>query len=496
MFETKMNKINTLQKVADRTAAPEVRIEKDSLGTMEIPAKAYYGIQSKRAQENFPLPVGKVHQELIQSMGQVKYACVAANLETNAIPEQIGNVIKKACVELINGEFDHQIIVEAIQGGAGTSINMNVNEVLANRALEILGVERGRYDVVSPNTHVNMAQSTNDVVPTAFKVSVLSMEKKLIDNLEKLCLELEAKEKEFDDVLVMGRTHLQDALPIRLGQEFGAYARVLRRDIERIQAAMKSLHTVNLGATAVGTGLNADPAYIEAAIDELRSVTGLDLQVAEHLVDGTQNTDGYIHLSSALRNCALSMSKMANDLRMKASGPSCGLMEVNLPPVQPGSSIMPGKVNPVMAEMINQICFQVQGNDHTVSLASGAGQFELNVMGPVLFKNLFESIDIITYGAEAFAERCIKGITANKEACHEKVQSSVALATALNPHLGYEATSEIAKEVLQTKNSVRQVTLEKGLLSESDLDDILQAKEMTEPGIAGKHLIGIGLRQA
>lgn len=493
MFETKFN---MLHEVTSTREAQEVRIESDSLGSMEIPASAYYGIQAKRAQENFPLPVAKVHQQLIRSMGKVKYACVSANLKTKAIPETIGAAIMKACIELINGEFDHQIIVESIQGGAGTSINMNVNEVLANRALEILGVERGRYDIVSPNTHVNMAQSTNDVVPTAFKVAVLSMEEDLTASLEKLCLALEEKEKCFDEVLVMGRTHLQDALPIRLGQEFGAYRRVLRRDIQRIREAMKSLHTVNLGATAVGTGLNADPHYIEAAIDELRAVTGLNVSVAEHLVDSTQNTDGYLHLSSALKNCALSMSKMANDLRMKASGPSCGLMEISLPPVQPGSSIMPGKVNPVMAEMMNQICFQVQGNDHAVSLASAAGQFELNVMGPVLFKNLFESIDIITHGAEAFTDRCISGITANTEACNEKVQSSVALATALNPHLGYEATSEIAKEVLRTRKSVREVTLEKGLLSAADLDEILQPKEMTEPGIAGKHLMGIGLRQA
>ncbi|SFH47979.1 aspartate ammonia-lyase [Tindallia magadiensis] len=496
MIETKLNKINTLQDVSERNINPEVRLESDSLGSMEIPSNAYYGIQSKRAQENFPLPVAKVHPELIRSMGKVKYACVCANLQTNTMPEQIGSAIKKACIELINGEFDEQIIVESIQGGAGTSINMNVNEVLANRALEILRVDKGRYDIVSPNTHVNMAQSTNDVVPTAFKVSVLSMEENLINSLEKLFLALKDKEQELDDVLVMGRTHLQDALPIRLGQEFGAYSRVLRRDIDRIKSAMKSLSTVNLGATAVGTGLNADPVYIQAAIEELCSITGLNLEVAEHLVDGTQNTDGYIHLSSALKNCALSLSKMANDLRMKASGPSCGLMEINLPPVQPGSSIMPGKVNPVMAEMMNQICFQVQGNDHTVSLASGAGQFELNVMGPVLFKNLFESIDIITHGAEVFAVRCIEGITANKEACKEKVENSVALATALNPHLGYEATSSIAKEVLKSKRSVREVTLEKGLLSEADLDEIMQPKEMTEPGIAGKHLIGIGVRQA
>lgn len=468
-----------------------MRIEKDCLGRMEIPQNAYYGIQSSRAKENFPLSGHKIHKKLIWGMGLVKYACIEANLKTKSMPYEIGNALKIACNEFIDGKFDNEIIVESIQGGAGTSINMNVNEILANRGLEILGEEKGRYDIISPNTHVNMAQSTNDVVPTAFKIAVLSMRQSLIESLEKLLGALKEKEIQFDDIVTIGRTHLQDAIPIRLGQEFGAYARLITRDIKRINQAMESLNNVNLGATAVGTGLNADPEYIKAAIEELSIITGMDIKLAEHLMDSTQNTDCYVHLSGAIRTCALNLSKMCNDLRLMASGPICGLMEIKLPAVQPGSSIMPGKVNPVMIEMMNQICFQIQGNDHAIAMASEAGQFQLNVMAPVIFKNMFESIEILTNGVNVLTERCIVGILANEEECKKRVDNSIGVVTALNPHIGYEKSSAIAKEVLETRRSVREVVLNKGFLTEEELDIILQPKEMTEPGVAGAKILGL-----
>ncbi|OWZ84348.1 aspartate ammonia-lyase [Natranaerobius trueperi] len=462
------------------------RIEVDSLGSKEIPNDAYYGIQSKRGKENFPLSGYPVHLELIKAMGKVKYASAEANVKTGKMTEKLGNTIKQACQELIDGKFNDDVIVEAIQGGAGTSINMNVNEIIANRAIELLGEEKGDYSVVSPNTHVNMAQSTNDVVPTSFKVAVLSMRQKLIEKLEELQKTLKEKEQEFDNVVKPGRTHLQDAVPIRLGQEFGAYARFVERDIKRISNAIESLKTVNLGATAVGTGLNADPKYIESAIEELRNITGFDLECGEHLVDATQNTDSYVNVSGALKVTAINLSKMANDLRMMASGPRCGLNEINLPSVQPGSSIMPGKVNPVIPEVINQICFQVAGNDHTISMASEAGQLELNVMGPVLFRNLFESIEILTNGVDILANKCIAEIEANVEYSQKQVENSIGIITALNPHLGYETSSDIAKEVLDTGRSVREVVRERDILDEEEVDRILQPKEMTEPGIAGE----------
>ena len=482
-------KLRTFRSITILERLRTARTETDSLGSMELPLNAYYGIQSQRARENFPLSGQKVHIQLIRAVGLVKLACTEANLTTRSLPQEIGEAIKLACTEFLSGQYDDQIIVESIQGGAGTSINMNVNEVLANRAIEILGYEKGRYDIVSPNTHVNMAQSTNDVIPTAFKVAVLMMKEKLVISLQRLHAALKDKEQEFDEILVMGRTHLQDAVPIRLGQEFGAYRRLVCRDLKRIHEAMESLSSINLGATAVGTGLNADPAYIYLAVENLRELTGLDLHLAEHLVDSTQNTDCYVHVSGTLRTCALNLSKMANDLRLMASGPMCGLMEIQLPAVQPGSSIMPGKVNPVMAEMMNQICFQIQGNDHVIAMASEAGQFQLNVMAPVIFKNMFESIEILTNGVAVLTDRCIRGIVANAEHCKKKVDNSLGIITALVPHIGYEKSSELAKAVLAGGKSVREVVLEKGYLTAEELDIILDPKEMTRPGIAGKDFL-------
>ena len=483
----KLEEVKELKLIEDKLN--DIRIEKDFLGSMEIPMNAYYGIQSKRAKENFPLSGHKIHTQLIRAMGLVKYACIEANISTGSMPNEIGSALKIACNEFIEGKYDKEILVEPIQGGAGTSINMNVNEILANRAIEILGFEKGRYDIVSPNTHVNMAQSTNDVVPTAFKVAVLMMKGSLISNLENLVKALEEKENEFDEIVTIGRTHLQDAVPIRLGQEFGAYSRLVKRDVKRISEAFECLNNVNLGATAVGTGLNADVEYIKSAIEVLRNITGLNIKLDEDLIDSTQNTDCYVNLSGSIRTCALNLSKMSNDLRLLSSGPICGLMEISLPAMQPGSSIMPGKVNPVMLEMMNQICFQIQGNDHTIAMASEAGQFQLNVMAPVIFKNLFEAIDILTNGVDVLTRRCITGIIPNVESCSNHVNNSVGLVTALNPHIGYEMSSEIAKEVMETRKSVREVVLSKNVLTEEELNTILQPKEMTEPGIAGVHLL-------
>ncbi|MBM7715497.1 aspartate ammonia-lyase [Bacillus thermophilus] len=471
------------------TTVTEVRIESDFLGSKEVPAAAYYGIQTMRAVENFPITGNKLHPELIRALAIVKKASALANMEVELLAFSLGEAIVQAAEEIIDGKLHDQFIVDPIQGGAGTSMNMNANEVIANRALEILGKKRGEYSVISPNSHVNMSQSTNDSVPTAIHVAVLRVLDELLCTMEEMRDVFVNKQKEFDHMIKMGRTHLQDAVPIRLGQEFGAYSRVIERDIKRIKNTRENLFVVNLGATAVGTGLNADPRYIELAVSHLRDISGLPLVAADDLVDATQNTDAYTEVSAALKICMINMSKIANDLRMMTSGPLTGLAEIRLPARQPGSSIMPGKVNPVMAELINQIAFQVIGNDQTVGLASEAGQFELNVMGPVLVYNLLESITVMTNGFKVFTELCVSGIEANEERMKNYVESSIGIITAVNPHIGYEAAAAIAKEALQSGRSVRELCLELGVLTESELDQILDAHEMTNPGIAGASLL-------
>ncbi|UMZ74655.1 aspartate ammonia-lyase [Natranaerofaba carboxydovora] len=463
----------------------ELRVEEDVFGLKKIPADAYYGIQSERARENFPITGHNIHPELIKSLGMVKWASAKANMELGKLSKDIGQAIKQASQEMISGKFDDQFIIDVIHGGAGTPINMNANEIIANRAVELLGGKKGDYTFVSPNTHVNMSQSTNDVIPTAFKIAITNLSKKLIANLDDLHDALFEKEKEFDDVLKTGRTHLQDAVPIRLGQEFGAYTRFVFRDIKRINKALKELKYINLGATAVGTGLNADQVYIEQAKDQLNYISGLELEISEHLVDSTQNMDDYLNLSGTLKTCAVNLSKMCNDLRLMASGPRCGFGEISLPVVQAGSSIMPGKVNPVITEVINQISFQVIGNDKTITMAAEAGQLDLNVMTSVLFHNLFESLESLTNGAYVLTEKCIKGIMANKEHCKEQAEKNIGIITALNPHIGYEKASEIALKALKTGRGVRDVVVEEGALSEEKVNRILHPKEMTEPGIAG-----------
>jgi len=466
-----------------------MRLEKDFLGTKEVPEDAYYGIQTIRAAENFPITGQRIHPELIRAMAMVKKGAAIANMEIKRLLPSKGEAIVKAADEIIDGKWFDHFIVDPIQGGAGTSINMNTNEVIANRALELIGKEKGSYADISPNNHVNMAQSTNDSFPTAVHLATLTMIEKLLQTMQELKQAFERKAEEFDSVIKMGRTHLQDAVPIRLGQEFQAYARVLGRDIERLAATKKNLLHINMGATAVGTGLNADVRYIEHVAKVLAELSGFPIEPADHLVDATQNTDAYTEVSAALKICMMNMSKVANDIRLMASGPRAGLGELSLPARQPGSSIMPGKVNPVMCEVINQIAFQVIGNDHTICLASEAGQLELNVMEPVLVYNLLQSLEIMNNGFRVFREHCVEGIQANVERCREYVENSVGIITALNPHLGYEVVSRIAREAILTGKPVRELCLLYNVLTEEELNIILDPYQMTNPGIAGAELL-------
>ncbi|MFD1738870.1 aspartate ammonia-lyase [Bacillus salitolerans] len=467
----------------------KVRLEKDFIGTKEVPIDAYYGIQTLRAVENFPITGYRIHEELIKAMAMVKKAAALANMDIGRLYPGLGEVIVKAADEIIEGKWHDQFIVDPIQGGAGTSINMNTNEVIANRALELLGKEKGDYFQLSPNTHVNMAQSTNDSFPTAIHISTLVMLEKLLLTMESMHAVFKQKAREFDNVIKMGRTHLQDAVPIRLGQEFEAYSRVVERDIRRVQNSKQHLYEVNMGATAVGTGLNADPKYIKIVVQHLAEISNLPLVNADHLVDATQNTDAYTEVSAALKVCMMNMSKIANDLRLMASGPRVGFNEITLPARQPGSSIMPGKVNPVMAELINQVAFQVIGNDHTICLASEAGQLELNVMEPVLVFNLIQSISIMNNAFRVFTENCLAGIEANTEKLKQDVERSVGIITAVNPHLGYETVSRIAREAILTGHPIRELCLKYDVLTEEELDLILDPFEMTHPGIAGAALL-------
>jgi len=467
------------------------RIEKDFLGERVLPAEAYYGIQTLRATENFPITGYTIHSSLIKAMGIVKKAAALSNMEVHLLSKEIGEAIVEAAQEVIEGKWDAEFLVDPIQGGAGTSINMNANEVIANRALEILGKEKGDYHTVSPNSHVNMSQSTNDAFPTAIHIAVLNLIDELLETMDYMQSVFHQKAEQFAHVIKMGRTHLQDAVPIRLGQEFEAYCRVINRDIVRIRQTRPNLYDVNMGATAVGTGLNAFPDYIKSVDEHLAEISGLPLKGATHLVDATQNTDAYTEVSGALKICMINMSKIANDLRLMASGPRAGLAEILLPARQPGSSIMPGKVNPVMPEVLNQVAFQVIGNDHTISLASEAGQLELNVMEPVLVFNLIQSISIMNNVFRAFTENCLKDIEANEERMKEYVEKSVGVLTAVNPHIGYEVAARLAREAILTGRSIRELCIEAGVLTKEQLDLILDPYEMTHPGIAGSSIMNL-----
>jgi aspartate ammonia-lyase len=465
------------------------RIERDSLGSMSVPPGVYYGIQTLRAVENFPITGVPVHKALIGALAHVKLAAAKTNAEQKRLPNHIADAIAQAAAEVAGGQWADQFIVDAIQGGAGTSINMNMNEVLANRALELMGYAKGDYFHCSPNNHVNMSQSTNDAIPTALRIAAYRSAKKLLATLRETQLSFTRKAAEFDDVLKMGRTHLQDAVPIRMGQEFGAYARVLGRDIGRIERAIDGLLAVNIGATAVGTGLNATPDYIRLVVAKLADDLQLPIHSAIDLVDATQNTDAYTELSASLKVLAVNLSKICNDIRLMASGPRVGLGELALPPRQPGSSIMPGKVNPVMAEVVNQVAFQVIGNDQTICLACEAGQFELNVMGPVIAFNLLQSLDILAHALDVFDRYALQGMTANRDRCQQYVDNSFGIVTALNPHLGYDVAAQLVKEAQATGIPIKALILEKNLLSAGEMNEILDPVQMTTPGIAGEHLL-------
>lgn len=461
-----------------------MRKERDFLGELNVPDDVYYGVQTLRAKENFHITGQTIDPDFVQSFAKVKKAAALANMSTGRLDKKIGDALIKAADEIIAGKMLDQFPVDPIQGGAGTSVNMNVNEVLVNRALEILGEKKGSYDIISPNNHANMAQSTNDSFPTSVKVCISYKSKKLITALERLASELDKKAEEYKNILKMGRTHLQDAVPIALGQEMGSYASAVRRGIERIKTAVDSIHTVNMGATAVGTGLNAEPAYIKAVAKTLSTVTGETFKTADNLIDATNNTDGFADVSASLKVTALVLIKMANDFRLMASGPRCGINELKLPPRQPGSSIMPGKVNPVIAEVLDQTCYQVIANDLAVSLGVENGQFELNVMEPVISFNIFNSINYLTNAVNTFVEKLLIDLQPNSKQCQKWLDGSVGIVTALLPHIGYENASMLAKEAYATGAPIREIVLKKGLLPKEKLEHILSPAQMTHPGIA------------
>ncbi len=457
------------------------RFETDSVGDLKVPQEVYYGVQSMRAQENFPITGRGLHPLFIKSLAQVKKAAVLKNMELACLSKDRGNAMIRACDEIIAGDFTDQFIVDAIQGGAGTSANMNMNEVIANRSNEILGESKGSYTPVHPNDHVNYGQSTNDVIPTAGKMTVLKLTQTLQFEMTRLYEAFMSKAEEFDQIVKLGRTQMQDAIPIRLGQEFAAYGTAVKRSIGRLDQVLEEMRLVNLGGTAIGTGLNAHPQYVKEVVETLCEVSELKLIQVEDLIDGTQHIDSFSMVSGVLKTFALSLSKIANDLRLMSSGPKTGFDEINLPKRQNGSSIMPGKINPVIPEVINQVAFRAAGNDLTISMAVEAGQLELNAFEPVIFYSLFETIEILTNGIRTFIDNCILDITANEERIADLLENSIGMITALVPVIGYHHAAAIANRALELNQSIRTLILEEGILSEEELDNVLQAHQMTEP---------------
>ncbi|MBI9033237.1 MAG: aspartate ammonia-lyase [Bacteroidales bacterium] len=459
------------------------RMEHDLLGDREVPYEAYYGVQTLRGVENFNISgvTLNFYPVFVKGLAVVKQAAARANYDLGLLDKTIFEAMDQACEEIINGKFVYHFVVDMIQGGAGTSTNMNANEVIANRALEIMGYEKGQYDFCHPNNHVNLSQSTNDAYPTAIKLSLINANETLVEVLKNLIEAFRVKAEEFSHVIKMGRTQLQDAVPMTLGQSFNAYVHTLEEEIERLNQNSKLFLEVNMGATAIGTGINADPDYSPIVIEHLRKITGEEVVLAKDLVEATSDTGAFVMYSSAIKRLAIKLSKICNDLRLLSSGPRTGFNEINLPPMQPGSSIMPGKVNPVIPEVVNQIAFKVIGNDLTVTMAAEAGQLELNVMEPVIVQSLFESMEMLKNGMNTLNFRCITGITANEARCRELVEQSIGLITALNPHIGYENSSSVAKEALKSGRSVYELVLERGLLSQDQLDEILAPENMIKP---------------
>lgn len=464
------------------------RIERDSLGERQVPAEAYYGIETLRGKENFEITKRGICRQLIKALAIVKKAAAKANIDAGNISEKVGKAIMLACDEILNGRLHGQFVTDLIQGGAGTSINMNANEVIANRANELLGGRKGDYDFVHPNDHVNFGQSTSDVIQTAGKIAAVKQLKKLQVELKKLYNSYLDKAEEFKDVIKTGRTHLQEALPITLGQEFYAYASALNRDIKRIDTAIDALLEVNLGGTAIGTGLNANEKYCKKVILHLSKFSGEDVRIAKNLIDATRNLDAFGYASSMLKLLAIDLSKTASDLRLMASSGPNGFNEIILPNVQPGSSIMPGKFNPVIPEVVNQVCFYVMGLDVTVTKAIEAGQLELNVFEPLILMSLFEEITTLRRAARTFNNLAITDLKVNPNLKYH-IDNSVFLITALTPHIGYDTACSIVNEAMKENKTIKEIVLEKGLLSNSLIDEILNNRDITSSGIAGESIL-------
>ena len=464
----------------------QFRTERDPLGDHDVPVDAYYGIQTARALENFPISGLRAPADLVTATVLVKKAAAAANIELERLDARVGDAIIRAADEVLSGSLRDQFVVDVYQAGAGTSHNMNTNEVLANRAAEILGGARGEYTLVHPNDHVNMAQSTNDVYPTATRLALLLVHGALVESARGLSASLDRKAREFEKILKVGRTHLQDAVPMTLGQEFGGYAACIAHGADDVEHASAQLRELNLGATAVGTGLNAGDDYTRLAVRNVSRYTGFDLIPAGNRFRVTQSMGDVLAYSGAMRRLAVELSKVASDLRLLSMGPRAGIGEIALPAVQPGSSIMPGKVNPSVPEMVNQVCFQVIGCDTTICVAAEAGQLELNVMMPVIAWNAVHASTILRESMKVLRTRCVDGIEADPRRCRELLDRSTAVATALNPYIGYARTAEIAKESVRTGKPIREIVLERGLLDAKQLDRILSAEAMTQPGVVGK----------
>ena len=466
----------------ERSAPVDTRIERDTMGELAVPAAAYYGVQTARAIENFPISSLRMPRSVIRAMGLIKWAAAAVNHSLGLLPQQPADAIKQAATEVVEGKLDGEFPVDVFQTGSGTSTNMNTNEVISNRATELLGGARGSK-LVHPNDHVNLGQSSNDVIPTAIHIAASeTIQHQLLPALARLHRALAQKAEDFDDIVKIGRTHLQDATPIRLGQEFGGYARQIELGIDRMKRAQEAVSEVALGGTAVGTGLNCHPDFAAKVMARISQETGCVFKEATNHFEAQSAQDSLVEASGELRTLAVSLMKIANDVRWLGSGPRCGLGEIHLPETQPGSSIMPGKVNPVIAESVTMVCAQVIGNDVTVTVGGQAANFELIVMLPVMAYNLLQSIELLAAASNNFAAKCVEGITANKERCQSLIEESLAMCTALAPEIGYEAAAKLAKEAFRTGKTVRQVAKEQKVLAEKRLDELLDPWRMTEPG--------------
>jgi len=463
--------------------SPAFRIEHDLLGDREVPADAYYGVHTLRAIENFPItgqPIGKI-PDLVNALAEIKIASALANRDLGLLDFRRCDFIVQACREILDGKLHDHFMVDVIQGGAGTSTNMNANEVIANRALELMGYDKGQYQYLHPNEHVNMSQSTNDVYPTALKIATYRGCQRLMEQMGSLKAAFERKAEEFKDVLKVGRTQLQDAVPMTLGQEFRTYAIMLGEDIDRLHEAMSLICEINLGATAIGTGINTHPDYARSVRDHLAEITGLPLMTAHNLIEATQDVGAFVQLSGVLKRVAVKVSKICHDLRLLSSGPRAGIGEITLPAKQAGSSIMPGKVNPVIPEVVNQVAYEVIGNDVTISFAAEAGQLQLNAFEPIIAYSMFRSIKHMTNAMHTLEVNCVDGIVANLDTLKSHMDKSIVLVTALNPYIGYQNATSVAKEALHTGKRVYDIVLERGLLDKDKLDAILRPEALTSP---------------